>query len=811
MSGYYDSRGDRYAPPPRQRESSISSSRQPPSGPSRPPYSSGPPPPSSSIGHPPRHPSYSRSSYESAPRGPRYTDSAPLHPRSYDPPRRTPLSLWSTQNPAGRDGYHHSGQPSSQSRSYTPSTYRDHDGYDRDYRSRYSTRGNWGNGRYRDGSTSRDLYPPAPRDYRDQPRHTSSYHPNYSTSPSPPTGPRHGYSSYQPPRSEQRERTPSGPAAWSARSSTTDRRSYDTHRQRDHSPATSIPSRPRTPLYSARRDDYPPRSPVRRESLERRKSEDKPIIRKSSTESVKQEESRPQSPDVMEDVKQTLQVEPEEDTLTQDDVDQRIRQIDREMESTEQRIAEIQAAKEAHERQIQLLHEQMHIPIRVTEMKAEIAEDETEEEMTPVEEEPKKDRPSTLKRPRSEPEDDQENIRVRIWRMLRETAIKHEGEEQVEKFTITMSTEPMKIIERVEDLSDAEESAKIHQHSRHPIFRTLYIRKKRQQYREDKLRRKYGRKYAAWQDHMNKLDTQRQQKMEELQIQPKIVEPPLTPRVESGIPPGTPGTENAAPAAGDGIVRGTRRAQQAAHARDYVQSEAEFLELMQSLGTEEKDPTAEVPPMLPPDERGLIDFDDSGLIGDPVEFYTRALFTVDDGSKVNIKGWSEEEDKTYLRRLSIAGKQFGRFRKAALLQNRSVQELVQHYYFLKGDGEGFDWRNVIAGKHRYLKPGRASAPGVLLGSGAPKPRGSGGGRGRGRSRAGGITGLLQPRREYEDDDRSAADDDADDSGSITTERVRAARVKRGRVIESTAAKQRPKRSTGPILPKEKGVDTREKC
>ena len=607
-----------------------------------------------------------------------------------------------------------------------------------------------------------------------------------------------------------RERTPSGPAAWSARSSTTDRRYYDTPRQRDHSPVPSISSRPRTPPYSARRDDYPPRSPVRRESIERRKSEDKPIIRKSSTESLKQEESRPQSSEAMDDVKQTLEVEPEEDALTQDDVDQQIRQIDQKVECTEQRIAEIEAEKEAHERQIQLLREEMHIATRVTEIKAEIAEDETEEEMTPVEEEPKKEKPIIRKRTRSELEDDQENIRVRIWRMLNETTIKDEGEDQLEKFTITtISTEPMKIIEKVEDLPDAEESAKLHQDSRHAIFRTLYFRQKRQQCRQDKLYRQYRQKYDAWQIHMNKLDNQRQQEMEKLGIPPKVTEPPLTPRVESGIPPGTPGTENTAPPAGDGIIRGTRRAQQAAHARDYVQSEAEFLELMQSLGTEEKDPTAEIPPMLPPDERGLIDFDDSGLIGDPVEFYTRALFTVDDGSKVNINGWSEEEDKTYLRRLSIAGKQFGRFRKAAPLQHRSVQELVQHYYFLKGDGDGLDWRNVIAGKNRYSKLGRASAPGVLIGSGAPKPKGSGGGRGRGRRT--GSAGLLQSRREDDDDDRSAADDDADDSGSITTERVRAARVKRGRVIESTAAKQRPKRSTGPILPKEKGVDTREKC
>ena len=233
---------------------------------------------------------------------------------------------------------------------------------------------NWGNNRYRDGSASRDSYPPGPRDYRDQPRHTSSYHPNYSTSPSPPTGPRHGYSSYQPQHRQEprsRERTPSGPAAWSSRASTTDRRYYDTPRQRDHSPVPSIPSRPRTPPYSARRDDYLPRSPVRRESIERRKPEDKPIVKKSSTESLK-EESRPQSSEAMEDVKQTLEIEPEDDTLTQDDVDQRIRQIDQEVDATEQRIAELQVEKEEVKRQIQLIHEEMHIPPTITEIKAEI-------------------------------------------------------------------------------------------------------------------------------------------------------------------------------------------------------------------------------------------------------------------------------------------------------------------------------------------------------------------------------------------------------------------------------------------------------
>jgi predicted ribosome quality control (RQC) complex YloA/Tae2 family protein len=136
---------------------------------------------------------------------------------------------------------------------------------------------------------------------------------------------------------------------------------------------------------------------------------------------LKQEESRPQSSEAMDDVKQTLEVEPEEDVLTQEYVDQQIQQIDQKVECTEQRIAEIEAEKEAHERQVQLLREEMHIANRVTEIKAEIAEDETEEEMTPVEEEPKKERPIIRKRTRSELDDDQENIRVRIWRMRRTT------------------------------------------------------------------------------------------------------------------------------------------------------------------------------------------------------------------------------------------------------------------------------------------------------------------------------------------------------------------------------------------------------
>jgi hypothetical protein len=323
------------------------------------------------------------------------------------------------------------------------------------------------------------------------------------------------------------------------------------------------------------------------------------------------------------------------------------------------------------------------------------------------------------------------------------------------------------------------------------------LRQKRQQSKQNNLRKKYRQRYRLWQAHMDKLDAeqdrQRTLEMERLGITPPKPDPPVTPRIE----PGTPGIETT----DIGGIRGTRRAQQAAHARDYVQSEAEFLELMVSLGTQEKDPTAEIPDMLPPDQRDLIEFDESALIADPVAFYTRALFTVQEGTKVDFHGWTEEEDKTYLRRLSISGKQFGRFRRATPLQNRSVQELVQHYYFLKGDGDGLDWRNVIAGKNRYGKAvGRPSAASALIGSGAPgggKPRGAG--RGRGRGRGGGVIPLLQ-RLEDEDDTRSTGDDDAEDSGSVTT--VRIAR-KKGRIIESTAAKQRPKRSTAPILPKEK--------
>ena len=493
----------------------------------------------------------------------------------------------------------------------------------------------------------------------------------------------------------------------------------------------------------------------------------------------------------------------EEEDLTQDDVDRRIRAIDEEMASTELRIAQIDAEKQEHERQIRVLHEKMNIPA-INEIKGEATEEEIE---TPIEEKSpipiKRELPPTKKRPRpvseieieQEEEEDRENIRVRIWRSLKQSPLKFE---QVEKFTLTAkpTSTTLNIIEKVEDLPDDAESTAQHRASRHAIFRTLLIRQKRQQYRQDKLHRRYRQRYIQWQAHMEKLDSQRQLEMEKLGLGlPKPAEPPLTPRTET-LPPGTPGQEIANP---DPLIRGTRRAQQAAHARDYVQSEAEFLELMQSLGTEEKDPTAAIPPMLPPEERDLIDFEDNGLIADPVDFYTRALNTVEEGVWTDMNGWSEDEDKVFLRRLAIAGKHFEKFKKAPQLQKRSVQELVQHYYFLKGDGDGFDWRNVMAGKNRYGKAlGRTSAPSVLIGSGAPSAAGRprGGGRGRGRAKSGPSVPLLQ--RDEDDELRSAADDDADDSGSIS--HVRVGRGKKGgKIIESTAAKQRPKRSTGPVL------------
>jgi len=527
----------------------------------------------------------------------------------------------------------------------------------------------------------------------------------------------------------------------------------------------------------------------------------------------------------MEDVKTSLEDTPEkegdEDLLTQDDVDRRIRAIDEELESTEQRIADIDLERQEHERQLQILHlrEKMENTLPpVPELRPEVAtEEETEEDVEMVEtpadidekspvsipkQEPKL--PIVRKRPRplsiteieEEPEN-RENLRVRIWKQMKDVPIKEEPLEVLVPSTI--STEALRIIEKVEDMSDYETEQALHQAQRHKMFRTLLIRKKRQEYRQEKLRLKYRQRYRLWQVHMDKLDSQRREEMERLGISQSKPEPPSTPRTETA-PPGTPGTELVTP---DPLTRGTRRAQQAAHARDYVQSEAEFLELMQSLSSEDKDPTAKIPPMLPPDERDLIDFDDTGFIADPVEFYRRALFSVQEGSKFDVNGWSQEEDRIYLRRLAIAGKQFGRFRRAPQLAHRSVQELVQHYYFLKGDGEGLDWRNVIAGKNRYGRGSAASqsnAPSVLIGSGAPtgRPRG---GRGRGKGRGPATIPLLQSKSQ--DDETPAPEDDADDSGSVTHERIRAARGKKGKTIESTAAKQRPKRSTVPLPPKEK--------
>jgi hypothetical protein len=538
----------------------------------------------------------------------------------------------------------------------------------------------------------------------------------------------------------------------------------------------------------------------------------------------------------MEDTKQQERMSPkpsvetDEEALTQSDVDRRIRAIDEEMEATEKRIAQIDAERGEHQRELERLRKAMQtVPEppepSISEVKTENIEEEvTEEEVettteTPVDVDgeedqsqvsapPRKEMRMTIVRKRarttSEIEEDGENLRVRIWRLLKTKEAKEDSTTLESPSITTMANcEPLNQIESVSDLPDFEEAELLHKNSRHAIFRTLQLRRKRQQYRQDKLRKKYHQRYILWQAHMDKLDAQRQKHLERLGLASKV-EVPAAPAME-GAPIGTPGTEIVAPDAG---TRGTRRAQQAAHARDYVQSEAEFLELMASLGTGEKDPTAQIPDMLPPDERDMIDFDESALIHNPVEFYTRALFSVEEGTKVDIEGWTEEENKAFSRRLNIAGKQFGRFRKAIPLQARSVQELVQHYYFLKGHGVGLDWRNVISGKNRYGRgggAGRGGAANVLIGSGAPGGKGRGPGRGRGRTRSGPTVPLLQPksRDDEEDDTRSAMEDDGDDSGSVTTERVRALRGKKSRVFESTAAKQRPKRSTGPVSLKEK--------
>jgi len=609
---------------------------------------------------------------------------------------------------------------------------------------------------------------------------------------------------------------PAGPAGWSPSRPPVhpENRFHDTVPHHDHSPLPSaIPVKPRSPIERADVKD-----------TSRTSEMIKTIAKKPSIESLKTESLVP-SPEPMMDIKLALeQVEKEEqeeeeeedeeeeeeeeddEDLTPDYVDKRIRAIDVELRTTEERIEQIDIQKQHHELQVRLLHKEIH---DVPDLKTEDMEEEilrpsqvpTRVLKKPMKKRPRSPEPSAeeegLER---EEEEDKENIRVKIWRLLKKSEIKDEPSPVI-TFDNTLE---LKTINSINDLSDAEQSAKLHRDNRKAIFRTLYIRRKRQAHRQEKLRKRYHQQYVLWQAHMSQLDAAHASEMERKGYGgPKTTEIPLTPRSEV-IPPTTPMSEVVGPPA-DGLIRGTRRAQQASHARDYVQSEAEFLELMQSLGAEEKDSTATIPPMLEPEERGCIDFDESGLIADPVEFYTRALKTVEEGTKMEIAGWSEEEDKIFLRRLAISGKQFGRFRRAQPLSHRSVQELVQHYYFLKGDGPGLDWRNVIAGKNRWGRvAGRSNAPGALMATGSPRV-GRGGGRGRGRGRGGGVSALLVSRRLAEDEDeesRSAADDDGDDSGSITAERVR--RTAKRRLVESTAAKQRPKR-TGPVIFKEKVI------
>ena len=237
----------------------------------------------------------------------------------------------------------------------------------------------------------------------------------------------------------------------------------------------------------------------------------------------------------------------------------------------------------------------------ITPVKPEIEDEETEEETeTPLELDDRIDSQSVIpreqklrkrSRPVSEIEEDQENIRVKLWRMLKTSATKLEEEDPLEPFTLSeLSSAPLITIEKVEDLSDNETFMTHHHQLRHSIFRLLNHRSKRQQWHKTKLRKRYKQKYLLWQAHMDKLDIRRQAEMQRLGIQPKpeVAVEPKDPTVAAPGIPSTPGVEVSTP---DVIgARGTRRAQQASHARDYVQSEAEFQELMASLGTRRKIP-----------------------------------------------------------------------------------------------------------------------------------------------------------------------------------------------------------------------------
>ncbi|KAF9984567.1 hypothetical protein BGZ65_000133 [Modicella reniformis] len=234
------------------------------------------------------------------------------------------------------------------------------------------------------------------------------------------------------------------------------------------------------------------------------------------------------------------------------------------------------------------------------------------------------------------------------------------------------------IYESIEDYPCYQENIDTHKRLRSAMLHNMALKAAALDEKELQLKREYKQHWEAWTKKVEKLDKMKE-KMANAPLPPNVREEDL---VQS---------EN---------VLFTTRNRRGAYNSDAVRSEAELLEIIQSLeNADMRNPdlrasrtAATVPPMiLDPYIREKVHYyDRNHLVTDPIKYYRLGPVT---------DVWTEEERDIFIKRYLNYPKQFGKI--AAGIENKTASQCVLFYYREKKE---IGFKDMLSNRGRKRKP-----------------------------------------------------------------------------------------------------------
>ncbi|GJJ73731.1 hypothetical protein EMPS_06089 [Entomortierella parvispora] len=237
----------------------------------------------------------------------------------------------------------------------------------------------------------------------------------------------------------------------------------------------------------------------------------------------------------------------------------------------------------------------------------------------------------------------------------------------------------LQVFESIEDYPCYQENIDSHRRFRDVMLRNMAVKATALDEKELALKREYKQHWEIWTKKVEKLD--------KLKEKMATVPVPANAREEDQV-------------VGESVLFTSTRNRRGAYNSDAVRSEAELLEIIQSLeNADMRNPdlrasrtAATVPPMiLDPNIREKVHYYDMNhLVTDPAKYYRLGAVT---------DVWSEQEREIFIKRYMNYPKQFGKI--AAGLEDKTASQCVLFYYREK---KKIGFKEMLSNRGRKRKP-----------------------------------------------------------------------------------------------------------